>query len=651
MAVSRLRREGRGPTWARVRRVSLVSLIGAGVLAGYVPSALAQSFEEGFEAVQRGVSGAELGVLRADAAKGVAVAEFTLGNLYARGQGVSQDGIEAARWLRRAADQGYVAAFANLGNLYARGEGVAKDMKQAVRWYSIGADAGGPAAAVNLGHAYYRGDGVAQDYAAAYRWFSIALNRGATTAASNRTTAGSRLSSEQRAAVDKEVAAWRPIAAAQAAAAAQREPATAPSPAPQAPPAAPPSRSTQVATAPAAPAAAIAGLPLPRLRPDPRSTSPQVAAAAPKPAAPAAPNAGPPPISGILADCEAVDKPDKAIPACSAIIGLLEGDPRFVAQLGENAAFAFAGIYTFRGAAYLAKNQPDLAIKDLTRAIEQEPPGDAFAHSLRGRAYYQLDLTARAIDDLTLAIVAKPDASDLTLRGTIRVNDREYEAAIADFTRAIELKPTEPAAYYGRATAHAAMGNISLAVVDASTALGMMSISDPRLSVANALLTDLSSQRYRELAPTVDLGCIPLADVRAKNTAADLFAASRTCFAKGQEEEAIALFALAGLYGRFDSMRVTDPSAVGTIAGIVAGFGSSLTAEEKTRFAAAAAQAKPDCAAIVRIGPPDYVPAYLVLRGFMSTRSANPFEGALRDNFDPARTWSQLLAEYLHCPP
>ena len=61
-------------------------------------------------------------------------AQFRLGIMYARGEGVAEDDAEAAQWLRLAAEQGESRAQVILGAMYARGEGVAEDDAEAVQW-------------------------------------------------------------------------------------------------------------------------------------------------------------------------------------------------------------------------------------------------------------------------------------------------------------------------------------------------------------------------------------------------------------------------------------------------------------------------------------------------------------------------------------
>ncbi len=69
------------------------------------------------------------------AAQGMAQAQYHLGLLYAKGQGVSQNVSQAAQWLQRAAHQGHSAAQYHLGLLYARGQGVKQDNIEALAWW------------------------------------------------------------------------------------------------------------------------------------------------------------------------------------------------------------------------------------------------------------------------------------------------------------------------------------------------------------------------------------------------------------------------------------------------------------------------------------------------------------------------------------
>jgi TPR repeat protein len=121
---------------------------------------------------------AALETLMAEARKGNPYAQFSLGVLYADGQGVPQDYGQAALWLRKAAAQGNAAAQFNLGLLYEQGQGVPQDYGQAAQWYRKAAAQGFAGAQYNLGVLYDKGQGVPQDYGQAAQWFRKAAAQG-----------------------------------------------------------------------------------------------------------------------------------------------------------------------------------------------------------------------------------------------------------------------------------------------------------------------------------------------------------------------------------------------------------------------------------------------------------------------------------------
>ncbi len=71
------------------------------------------------------------------AAQGYANAQAYLGLLYANGQGVPQDFVQARQWFEKAAAQGLATAQYNLGMLYDNGYGVPRDVVQAHKWYYL----------------------------------------------------------------------------------------------------------------------------------------------------------------------------------------------------------------------------------------------------------------------------------------------------------------------------------------------------------------------------------------------------------------------------------------------------------------------------------------------------------------------------------
>lgn len=67
---------------------------------------------------------------------GSAAAQYHLGLLHARGEGMSRDFVQAAAWFTRAALQDHGHSQFILGHMYARGEGVSRDLVQAHFWFS-----------------------------------------------------------------------------------------------------------------------------------------------------------------------------------------------------------------------------------------------------------------------------------------------------------------------------------------------------------------------------------------------------------------------------------------------------------------------------------------------------------------------------------
>jgi TPR repeat protein len=93
--------------------------------------------------------------------------------------------MDAINWFRLAAEQGYGQAQYNLGLMHMRGEGVPLNDQEAVRWYRLAAEQRISGAQSNLGLMYERGQGVEQDYVEAHKWFNIAGVNGNETGRKN----------------------------------------------------------------------------------------------------------------------------------------------------------------------------------------------------------------------------------------------------------------------------------------------------------------------------------------------------------------------------------------------------------------------------------------------------------------------------------
>lgn len=86
--------------------------------------------------------------------------------------------VEAAKWLRMAADRGHAGAQNNLGYLYQHGFGLQQNNEEAFRWYKKAAEAELGWGKDSIGRCYRDGVGVGKDLFQAYKWFQLAADQG-----------------------------------------------------------------------------------------------------------------------------------------------------------------------------------------------------------------------------------------------------------------------------------------------------------------------------------------------------------------------------------------------------------------------------------------------------------------------------------------
>lgn len=147
---------------------------------------LAQDWEAGVAAFDRGDYATAYREMSLLASQGDADAQYNLGQLYNEGKGVTQDYRQAAKWFRLSAERGNWYAQFSLGQLYREGRGVPQDYREALRWYRSSSENGYADAQNNLGVMYVEGQGVTQDYVHAHMWFNIAHSNGLEAAKKNR---------------------------------------------------------------------------------------------------------------------------------------------------------------------------------------------------------------------------------------------------------------------------------------------------------------------------------------------------------------------------------------------------------------------------------------------------------------------------------
>ncbi|MEO5349086.1 MAG: hypothetical protein H7836_05520 [Magnetococcus sp. YQC-3] len=158
------------------------------------------------------------------------------------------------------------------------------------------------------------------------------------------------------------------------------------------------------------------------------------------------------------------------------------------------------------------------------------------------------------------------------------------------------------------------------------------------------------------LAGQQTIGCLPLSAIAHTAIPPDLYAAVQSCIVQGEYHVAVGLFALAGLYGSFDSARVADKTAAEGITVLIMRTFADLSPEQKERFNATVQRVMTTpalldalCVEIGKVGMPDYYPDYLLLHG-LKAFTGDPHQEALIAHFNGPQVWDELQSTYLHCP-
>jgi tetratricopeptide (TPR) repeat protein len=162
-------------------------------------------------------------------------------------------------------------------------------------------------------------------------------------------------------------------------------------------------------------------------------------------------------------------KDEEAVAAASVMLLLEPDDP---------------AIYAVRAEAYRTLKHYDEALADFSEAIQkvtQNPVRDMKtgakipglkAEYLWKRGYvYRLqgDYT-RAMADYTQSIAEQPDAQAFTLRASAHLHQLHFQAASADFEKALELKPDNPTYQYNRGICRAFLNDLDGALSDIQAA-------------------------------------------------------------------------------------------------------------------------------------------------------------------------------------
>jgi len=151
------------------------------------------------------------------------------------------------------------------------------------------------------------------------------------------------------------------------------------------------------------------------------------------------------------------------------------------------------------------------------------------------------------------------------------------------------------------------------------------------------------------------LTCSTVDKLKDTDTPPDLYAGMVDCAKHQRYEDAVYFFALAGVYSYFDAQRVVDETAHEAHSVLTRNAMTQL--DDATKQAVSAqlnatlgdpAKLPAACAAIERIGSPNYFPEYMVQHGMDAVMDKVQGNGLVPD-FDAKVAWEKSLDSYLHC--
>ncbi|PKL41100.1 MAG: hypothetical protein CVV44_00230 [Spirochaetae bacterium HGW-Spirochaetae-1] len=117
-------------------------------------------------------------------------------------------------------------------------------------------------------------------------------------------------------------------------------------------------------------------------------------------------------------------------------------------------------------------NNLDKALELYTHLLLISPNHYLFNH--RGLVYFSLSQYEMALDDFNKAIeIERGDTRIYTNRGLTHRMLKDYEKALVDFNKSLDLNPLWPDTFYGRALTFYDMGNIQAALEDCDKAIAL----------------------------------------------------------------------------------------------------------------------------------------------------------------------------------
>lgn len=147
-------------------------------------------------------------------------------------------------------------------------------------------------------------------------------------------------------------------------------------------------------------------------------------------------------------------------------------------------------------------------------------------------------------------------------------------------------------------------------------------------------------------------GC-PSAD-QLKNTQSplEMYQKLPACFEAKRYDDAAKLYVISQVYGKYDTLRVSDRSAHQAIAVLRMSISGMLTPDNLETFQAALNPLLDNrtqiCSILTKLGKPAYHPSYMINHGLQAFGGAQ-LNGGIKPDFDPETGWKETLGSYMKC--
>lgn len=129
-----------------------------------------------------------------------------------------------------------------------------------------------------------------------------------------------------------------------------------------------------------------------------------------------------------------------------------------------------ASLHFWQGRIYQSQNKLDEAISSFSKAINRKANW-ALAYQWRAATYREMGDYEAALEDYARVLELEPTAYWFNRRGLVYEEQKEFEKAIADYTRALELEPKWALAYNNRGFARMNLKQWEKAKTDFETAI------------------------------------------------------------------------------------------------------------------------------------------------------------------------------------